>query len=307
MSMIVVRVRSWEEARTLGASLSAKWVFRGQPDAGWKLKTRFERECEKRNRYDHTWLYLERQMLRQFKRGAHHYIRDLPPENDHLSWMALMQHYGAPTRLLDFTHSFYVAAFFAMEARPQNEPKEAAIWAINSFVLDARAKSKKDMMIKFDGLEVGLDDEKRREFVNSCIGNNIEQQKNERFVLAVEPQRLDERIRAQQGLFIFPCEISARFGDNFGAALDLPAPDAESPPEDYTKELNRRCCQDESLDTLKILLPYQVPFTDIQAEYSEAYKIMRDLKKMSITPDTLFPGLDGFARSMAYYLRHFGE
>jgi hypothetical protein len=221
--------------------------------------------------------------------------------------MALMQHYGAPTRLLDFTHSFYVAAFFAMEARPQNETKEAAIWALNSFVLDARAKAKKDMMAELDGLEVGLDGDKRRGFVNSCIGNNIAEQPNERFVLAVEPHRLDERIRAQQGLFIFPCEISALFRDNFGAALDLAAPDAEPLPEDYTEELNRRCCQDDSLNTLKILLPYQVPWRDIPGGYSESYKIMSDLKKMSITPDTLFPGLDGFARSMAYHLRHFGE
>jgi hypothetical protein len=307
MSMIVVKTKSWEQARTLGASLSAKWVFRGQSDASWCLTSRFERECEKLNRFDHTWLYLERQMLRQFKRGAHHYIRDLPLENDHLSWLALMQHYGAPTRLLDFTHSFYVAAFFTMEARPQNKTKEAAIWALNSFVLDARAKAKKEMLAKLDGLEVRFDGEKRREFVNNCIDNNIAERPNERFVLAVEPHRLDERIRAQQGLFIFPCEISAPFRENFGSALDLAAPDAEPLPEDYTEELHNRCSQDESLDTLKILLPYQVPYSDGRAQYSEAYTIMSDLKKMNITPEVLFPGLDGFAKSMAYHLRHFGE
>src|SRR5436309_276549 len=33
-----------------------------------------------------------------------------------LEWLALMQHYGAPTRLLDFSYSFWIALFFAFEA-----------------------------------------------------------------------------------------------------------------------------------------------------------------------------------------------
>src|SRR6058998_3676205 len=32
-----------------------------------------------------------------------------------LEWLALMQHYGAPTGLLDFTRSFWIALFFAFE------------------------------------------------------------------------------------------------------------------------------------------------------------------------------------------------
>src|ERR1700739_1556162 len=61
----------------------------------------------------------------------------LPAEKEELEWMALMRHHGAPTRLLDWTRSPYVAAFFAIaEAR---EDEESAIWAIDITPVGAEA------------------------------------------------------------------------------------------------------------------------------------------------------------------------
>jgi FRG domain len=59
---------------------------------------------------------IEKAMLREFKRA---YPPDenalAPDDNDTVAWLALMQHHGAPTRLLDWTYSPFIAAFFALD------------------------------------------------------------------------------------------------------------------------------------------------------------------------------------------------
>jgi hypothetical protein len=302
---LVTKAENWQQARILADSLDANWVFRGQADATWSLTTKLHREAEKYRRDSNQWRYLERWMLLEFQRGAQHYHRDLPADRDHFGWLALMQHYGVPTRLLDFTHSFYVAAFFAMEARPSKETKEAAVWAINCNVLNVRAKA-----AKIDGLEIRLDGENRHNCVNKLIDDNINiaNEPNKPFVLAVEPHRSDARLMAQQAVFMFPSEISASFYENFSGMLGVEhasAIDAVQ-PVGFREDLIPSC-HDENMDTIKIHLPYSVPDADNRAHHSEAYAIMRDLKKMNITAQTLFPGPDGFARSMGYYLRHYSE
>ncbi len=50
-------------------------------------------------------------------------------EYDYLEWLSIMQHFGAPTRLLDFTYSIYIALYFAIEH--MNQEEYSAIWCIN--------------------------------------------------------------------------------------------------------------------------------------------------------------------------------
>jgi hypothetical protein len=50
----------------------------------------------------------------------------------------LIQHHGGPTRLLDFTHSFYVAAFFALERATE----DVAVWAVNLDRLENAVRKK---------------------------------------------------------------------------------------------------------------------------------------------------------------------
>lgn len=107
-----------------------KWAFRGQGQSEWRLKSSIERTAYRPGRAED---YTER----EFKRCAHHYLRDLPNDEEDLEWLGLMQHHGAPTRLVDWTKSAHIAAFFA--AKSASPPKSFAIWAVDQESVNAQA------------------------------------------------------------------------------------------------------------------------------------------------------------------------
>lgn len=79
-----------------------------------------------------SWYPRERMSVERFKQTAHLHLTHLPAANDIIEWLALMQHYGAPTRLLDFTLNPAVALFFAVrDATPNAEP-----WSVHALHID---------------------------------------------------------------------------------------------------------------------------------------------------------------------------
>lgn len=110
------KVSSWNELHDdLEKLANAGWAFRGQENATWPLESSLTRYLKKFGVPSTGWLAREKDSLHKFKRKAHLLLPRTPEEGETLEWLALMQHHGAPTRLLDFTWSPYVAAFFALE------------------------------------------------------------------------------------------------------------------------------------------------------------------------------------------------
>lgn len=132
----------------LGQPTSETWIFRGHTNSEWNLEPSAERGPYSTYRDEHESAY-----LRAFRAKAHLYIPSvpLPAPDDDWNWLALMQHLGVPTRLLDFTYSQYVAAYFAVcEDLPKRDakcaqsketPRFAEIIALNWTVLEEKLES----------------------------------------------------------------------------------------------------------------------------------------------------------------------
>ena len=107
-----IRLRAWKELHDLARP---NWIYRGQGDASWALSTSLERCFLREGIEGDDRAKLERELLREFRRTYHNYAAHVPEPERLLEWLSLMQHHGAPTRLLDFTFSIYVAAYFAVK------------------------------------------------------------------------------------------------------------------------------------------------------------------------------------------------
>jgi hypothetical protein len=91
------------------------WVFRGQTDARWAPAPHIDRAALQQFRDGAQWSRLrhERWLLDEFKKGARQHT-PVPPQ-DEWEWLALAQHHGLATRLLDWTSNPLGALYFACE------------------------------------------------------------------------------------------------------------------------------------------------------------------------------------------------
>jgi hypothetical protein len=99
--------------------------FRGHACADWSLVPSVHRYYDSRG---------ERNLIGRFMIAAPTRYRDCPAVGDRGSWICLMQHFGLPTRLLDWTSSLVTALYFAIAHDPR--PGPAAIWSLLPLLLN---------------------------------------------------------------------------------------------------------------------------------------------------------------------------
>lgn len=104
------------------------FIFRGHGSQDYKLIPGFFRiEEVSKGKIQCVYLAQEANILNDFISEACRYIKNIPV-NDLSSWLEIAQHFGVPTRLLDFTSNPLVALYFACIDK-QND--DGVVWIID--------------------------------------------------------------------------------------------------------------------------------------------------------------------------------
>lgn len=185
-----VTLNSWSDFKSFIEELSDNWAFRGQGDNTWELMNAIERTD-----FIHLYKGVETEFLAEFQRGARNYLTNDDLPSHLIEWLALMQHHGAPTRLLDFSKSPFIAAFFAFEQCLFINDNSIAIWAINIDYLKQRAA---EAIQQFYPQQL----KDSNNVVSEQLFETIFFDNRHSFIFPVEPFRMNRRYSLQQSIFI---------------------------------------------------------------------------------------------------------
>jgi hypothetical protein len=205
-------IAGWSELLERYDALKAgQWCFRGDRSRPGGFKTSLERAAV--DKWGCDWQELpeiEDGLLRRFKREAHLYLTKEPDQDDRIGWLALMRHHGAPTRLLDWTYSFFVAVYFAIERAEPDEP--SCVWAMNLGALWER-------VAQLDHLKPLLKHDPNAK-QKSTVDAIIDHSPRHALVFRLNPWRMNRRLILQQSVFLLPGDITRSFMDNLRAVGD---------------------------------------------------------------------------------------
>ena len=191
-----VRVESWTELheqlfaeswRPELGRFRSNYAFRGRTSAAEDLRTSLLRlGGDARG--------LEGYLLRNFRKYAR---RGDVPSDSVWDWLALGQHHGLPTRLLDWTYSPFIALHFAT-ANLDAYDRDGVVWAMDYTRVHEQLPDTLRDVLDHEGANVFTP-----ELLNRAAPGfrELDALADEPFCLFLEPPSLDERIVNQYALF----------------------------------------------------------------------------------------------------------
>jgi len=158
--------------------------YRGQASKEWGLTPHYLRLNNAQS---------ESTLLKRFKQSAAMLIDTTPKES--FDWLFLMQHYGVPTRLLDWSESPLVALYFAVENLVDHGNEDGALWLLYPTELNKHAhinnKEEEDYIPSFED----------EELVNYSVESLKTNPRIQLLPVATIATRNNSRIQAQLGVF----------------------------------------------------------------------------------------------------------
>lgn len=168
--------------RDWGLDITTNHVwFRGQTDKSWHLIPRIYRSGGDGR--------FERELIRDFRLQSSRFLGNVPTEE--LERLFIMQHYGVPTRLLDWTESHLCALYFAV--LDYSNQSDACVWVLDAWSLNLAVLDQQTIpTVEHPAL---------RPYELRSDPKVVERYVNANYPLAVRPSRDTPRIIAQRGCF----------------------------------------------------------------------------------------------------------
>jgi hypothetical protein len=173
--------------------------FRGQSESTWKLLPGYQRLRSPPP---------ESVLVNRFRQNATLLVNTNSPHK--FDWLFYMQHYGAPTRLLDWSESPLYGLYFAVTSNPQ---KSGALWMLRPLDLNklATANPREAKFIpSFDDL---LLDNYSTESIEASNLEGV-------YPMAALATRNNSRIQAQLGVFTISHRTTTAIED-IGSGLHI--------------------------------------------------------------------------------------
>ena len=239
-------------------STSSTW-FRGESKEHKLLIPKLYRNIEE-NQIESV-LKKEKQYFQEFRRRAISLATGID-KNDFWSWYFLIQHYGGPTRLLDWTSNANVALFMALNSNREKKDNPVIYFLAPNVMTDYAFKD-----IGRDTEETGRvlypgEDQTDLWIANLMSENTLIPESP----ISLLPAYTDQRIVSQKSCFTL-------FGSRLNGFVK------------NDKQITCICCDQKILH--KVII-----------DGNSKEKLLNELAKVGVSSETIYPGLEGLAKDI---------